>query len=145
MHSQAGATLARRLGAPGHSFPRLFLHLIVLSARAVGLPSARAASSAEPEEDHLVALEREAGGEAPLEPERAPRDLEDAVAAAASEVVVVALARDLVAGRLAGKLDGLDPALREERLDRAVDGRLRHARGGRLGVGEELLRAQRAI
>ena len=49
-------------------------------------------------------------------------DLEDLVAGAAMEVVVVMLAGRLVARRLAGQLDGLERAFLDKPFERAIDG-----------------------
>ena len=49
-------------------------------------------------------------------------DFEDAIACPAAKVMVVALARDFVALRLAGELNGDEPALGHEGFEGPVDG-----------------------
>jgi hypothetical protein len=61
---------------------------------------------------------------------------------AAVEVVMVRFARALVARRLAGDIDGNEPALLDKRLDCAIDGGDAEARGAAAGGAVGFLRAE---
>ena len=52
---------------------------------------------------------------------------------------MVTLAGDLVAGRLAGDFDGSEPAIRNERVDVAIDGGHADVFNDILGGGERLV------
>src|SRR5438874_10883589 len=84
--------------------------------------SPRSAASAEAVEDDLVGVELEAARQQPADPGRAGLHLEDAITAAAVEVMVVPLASELVARRRPGQLDGVQGAVLQQALDGTVDG-----------------------
>jgi hypothetical protein len=104
----------------------------------------RPACGADAVEDDLVPLEVEATGYQTADTAGTRFDLEDAVTGPTVEVVVVALAGYLVTGGGTRQLDGAEPAVVEQRLDRAVDRRDSEAgqRGPR--CSEDLVGGERA-
>lgn len=81
----------------------------------------------------------------PLEIAGAAVDLEDLVAGAAHEVMVVMFAGPLVSGRLAGKLDRDQVTFLNELFDGTVDRRDPDAGHVPLGVLENLFRGERPL
>lgn len=69
--------------------------------------------------------------------------VEDPVAGDAGEVVVMALAGDLVAGPLSGQVDAGEPALIDQGFDGAVHRRLADPGQAFAGTREDFLRRQR--
>ena len=61
------------------------------------------------------------------------------------EVVMVRLACHLIAGRLPGQRDGVEPAIRQQRLDIAIYGRDPQGRVAMLGCGKSFFRRERPI
>jgi hypothetical protein len=95
-------------------------------------------------EEDLVGVELEAAGGEGLQVAGTSFDVEDAAAVVAVEVVVMAPAGDLVAGRLAGDVDGVDVAFGDEAFERAIDGSVAQRRDVGLRGGQDLAGAQRA-
>ncbi len=79
------------------------------------------AGVAEAVEDDFVVVDLEAGRGHGLDAVETGLELEDALACAADEVVVMALVGAFVTGGLAGDLDGNDMAFGGEGLEGAVD------------------------
>ena len=104
---------------------------------------ARAQLSQWPYRIDLVRVELESLREKRVDRDRARRELEDSLAGATTEVVVVDLAGKLVAGALPRELDRDQPSLLREMLDRAVDRRDRDTGRARLGDLGDLVGAQR--
>ena len=91
-----------------------------LSVRRVG---GGGAGGAETVQEELVAGQLEAGGNGwGGAGQGAAWQVVDAAAVPAMKVVVVAFAGDFIARRLAGDLDGREPAIGDERVDVAIDG-----------------------
>jgi hypothetical protein len=88
-----------------------------------GIPRLSVAAGARPVEDEIVRLGPEAPGREPFECSRTCIHLEEPIAAAAEEVVMMSLSGPFVSIRRAGKPDGADLAAREHAADVAVDGR----------------------
>lgn len=88
-------------------------------------------------------VHREAVGRELLHIAGAGMHVEDPAAATALEVVVVLVADEFVAGRLAWQLDGLDLSCFQQLLDIAVNGSLAKGWHVALGLGEDLRREQR--
>ena len=86
----------------------------------------------------------EALGQMRLDGEGATGQFEDLVAGPAMEMVVVLLAGDFVAGGLAGKVDGDEPALFDQSLDVAVNGGDAEAGNYFRGLLQDFLWAHRA-
>ncbi len=104
---------------------------------------ARASGTGSVEVD-LVALDPHAPGSQAAKVQGTALDLEHLPAAPAFEVVMVVLARGLVAVGGAGKLDGDQMALPDERLDRAVHRRDSQPPGMGSGGAEEFLGRERS-
>ena len=95
-------------------------------------------------EDDFVTFEEEALGDRRVGVDRAAFDFKDLFAGAATEVVMVALADEFVAGGFAAQVDGDQRAGSDQGAQVAIDGG--DAEAGDVGAGgvEDFLRAERA-
>ena len=94
-------------------------------------------------EDDFVTFELEACGDRRIDADRATVDFKDLFAGAATEVVMVALADEFVAGGFAAHLDGDEGTGFDQGVEVAIDGG--DAEAGDVGAGgvEDFLRAER--
>src|ERR1700756_388917 len=93
----------------------------------------------------VVAGDAEAAWEFGLQTRHASLQLIHLLAIAAEEVMVVLFAGNLIARRLAGKLDCNDPAFVSQILEVAIDGRDTEILDAAFRVGENLIRRKRTI
>ena len=105
-------------------------------------PRRTIAGAAEAVQDQFVVLQAKAAGRQTPEVPRAAVDVEDLLARPAAEVVMMALAADLVSGRLAGDLHRRDVAAPQQVLQRAIDRGDAQPAGRRSGGAKHFLRIQ---
>jgi hypothetical protein len=94
--------------------------------------------------NQLMAFHRKTWGQHAVEFPRTGSNFKDLAAHLTMEVMVMGLAGDFVAGRLAGQIHGRQPVLVEQAFDRAIDGGHPQPWDDFLRLVQKFLRAQRA-